>query len=268
MSFVAVAIGGGALIGAIGSGVDGSMQAGASRNAAQLQYQSQQNALDFQKQEWQTQQNNMAPWLQQGQGAVNALGGFLGQAQQGQGPLAPWTGQFTAPTLAQAQNEPGYQFALSQGRDALTNSALASGNGLTGNTGEALQQYGQKFGEQNYQNVYNRAMQQYQQSYNQFEQGQANTFNRYASLAGLGQTAAGQLGSQGQAAAGNFANISLTGGQQIGNSLQIAAYQQASGYAGIASSLGNGLSNYAMWKALNPSYPPGQAPGGPSGDPS
>lgn len=257
MSFVAVAIGGGALVGAIGSGLAANTQAGAAKDAAQLQYQSQQNALDFQKQEWNTQQGNMAPWIQQGQGAVKTLGGLQDQALQGQGPLAPWTGQFQAPTMEQAQNEPGYKFALQQGTGALTNSAAASGNLLTGNTGEALQQYGQNLGEQNYQNVYNRAMQQYQQGYNQFETNQSNTFNRYASLAGLGQTATAQLGSQGQAAAGNVANISLTGGAQIGQQLNNAAAAQASGYVGAGNAIGGGLNNFSQYamlqNLLNPS---------------
>ena len=253
MSFVAVAIGGGAIIGAIGSGLASNAQTGAARSAAQLQYQSQQDALNFQKQVWQQQQGNMAPWIQQGQGAINTLGGLQNQALQGQGPLAPWTGQFQAPTLAQAQNEPGYKFALQQGTNALTNSAAASGNLLTGNTGEALQQYGQQFGEQNYQNVYNRAMQQYQQGYNQYEQNQSNLFNRYASLAGLGQTATGQLGSEGTAAAGNVANISLTGGAQIGQQLNIIGAAQASGYVGGANAIGGAfgsLGQYAMLRNL------------------
>lgn len=250
MSFVAVAIGGGAIIGAVGSGIAGSMQAGAARNAAQLQAQSQKDALDFQKQEFNTQQGNMAPWVQQGQGAINTLGGLQNQALNGQGPLAPWTGQFQAPTMEQAQNEPGYKFALEQGKGALTNSAAASGNLLTGNTGEALQQYGQNLGEENYQNVYNRAMQQYQQGYNQFETNQSNLFNRYASLAGVGQTATAQLGNEGQAAAGNVANISLTGGQQIGQQLNNAAAAQASGYVGGANAIGSGLNNLSQYAML------------------
>jgi hypothetical protein len=250
MSFIAVAIGGGALIGAIGSGIAGSKQAGAAKNAAQLQYQEQQQALDFQKQQWQTQQGNMAPWLKAGQGAVGTLSGLEGQALQGQGPLAPWTGQFQAPSIQQAEQEPGYKFALQQGTNALTNSAAASGNLLTGNTGEALQQYGQNLGQENYQNVYNRAMQQYQLGYNQYQQNQSNLFNRYASLAGLGQTAAGQLGSEGQAAAGNVANISLTGGAQIGQQLNNAAAAQASGYVGAGNAIGSGLNNLGQYAQL------------------
>ena len=250
MSFVAVAIGGGALIGAIGAGVAGSEQAGAAKSAAQLQYQEQQNALDFQKQEWQTQQGNMAPWIQQGQGAINTLGGLQNEALAGQGPLAPWTQQFQAPTSVTEQNDPGYQFRLQQGEGALTNAALASGGGLTGNTGEALQQYGQGFASNEYQNVYNRAMQQYQQGYNQYEQNQSNLFNRYASIAGLGQTATGQLGNQGQAAAGNVANISLTGGAQIGQQMNNAAAAQASGYVGGANALSGGLNNLSQYSML------------------
>jgi hypothetical protein len=250
MSFVAVAIGGGALIGAIGSGIAGSEQAGAAKSAAQLQYQEQQNALDFQKQEWQTQQGNMAPWIQQGQGAINTLGNLQNAGAQGQGPLAPWTQQFQAPTSVTEQNDPGYQFRLQQGEGALTNSALASGGGLTGNTGEALQQYGQGFASNEYQNVYNRAMQQYQQGYNQYENNQSNLFNRYASIAGLGQTATSQLGQQGQAAAGNVANISLTGGAQIGQQMNNAAAAQASGYVGGANAIGGGLNNLSQYSML------------------
>jgi len=238
------------MIGEIFSSIfGGNSQANAARSAQQLEAKYQEDALALQKQEWQQQQGNLAPWIQQGQGAINTLGGLEGQALQGKGPLAPWTGQFQAPTLQQAQQEPGYQFALQQGTGALTNSAAASGNLLTGNTGEALQQYGQKFGEQNYQNVYNRAMQQYQLGYNQFQTNQSNLFNRYASLAGLGQTSAATLGNQGQAAAGNVANINLTGGAQQAQQINNAAYQQASGYGGMASILAGGTNNlmqYAM----------------------
>lgn len=267
-SIAAAGIGAGASLGA------GSMQAGAAKSAAQLQYEEQQQALQFQEQEWNQQQGNLAPWVQQGQKAIGTLGGLQDQALQGQGPLAPWTQQFQAPTAAQAAQYPGYQFGLQQGTAALGNSAAASGNLLTGNTGEALQQYGQQYAQNDYTNVYNQALQQYQQSYNQYENNQSNLFNRYASLAGLGQTSAAQLGTQGQAAAGNVANISLTGGAQIGQQLNNAAAAQASGYVGGANSLAGGLNNlsqYAMLQQLlgqNGQYPPGQQPGSVTGEES
>jgi hypothetical protein len=257
LGVVGAGIGAGASLSAAGT------QADAAQQAAQLQYKSQQDALAFQKQEFQTQQGNLAPFIKAGQGAVSTLSGLQNQALKGGGPLAPWTQQFQAPTGAQAAAEPGYKFALQQGTNALTNSAAASGNLLTGNTGEALQQYGQQFGEQNYQNVYNRALQQYQQSYNQYQQNQGNLFNRYASLAGLGQTATATAGNQGQAAAGNVANISLTGGAQIGQQLNNAAAAQASGYVGAGNAIGGAIGNlgqYAMLQNLIGSGGGGSAP--------
>lgn len=49
------------------------------------------------------------------------------------------------------QNTPGYQFQLAQGTGALQNSAAAQGGLLNGNTGEALQQYGQGLANTTYQ---------------------------------------------------------------------------------------------------------------------
>lgn len=68
---------------------------------------------------------------------------------------------FRAPSFADAQNEPGYQFALGAGTDALNRSAAARGVLRTGGTLKDIIEYGNKFGEQNYGNVYNRAKQTY-----------------------------------------------------------------------------------------------------------
>src|SRR6266403_4835799 len=93
-------IGGSAISGLFGM-AGGKAQASAAKYAANLQAQEQEKALQFQQQQWQTQQGNMAPWIKAGQGAVGTLAGLQDQGLAGQGPLAPWTGQFTAPTLAQ-----------------------------------------------------------------------------------------------------------------------------------------------------------------------
>jgi hypothetical protein len=255
MSFVAIAIGGGALIGAVGAGFAASTQAGAAGNAASLQSQNAQQALQFQEQQWNTQQKNMAPWLQAGQGAVGQLSNLAQNFQ-------PWNQQFQAPTGATEQNDPGYQFRLQQGNQALQNSAAASGNLLTGGTAKAIQQYGQDYASNEYSNVYNRALGQYQQNYNIFEQNQANQFNRLASVAGAGQTAAGQLGQQGQGAANNISNTLLGSGQQIGNSLLNQGAATASGYAGVANAGIGGLSNLAQLSMLGPT---GGIPGIPAG---
>jgi hypothetical protein len=163
--------------------------------------------------------------------------------------MTPWTQKFVPPTAATEQNDPGYQFRLNQGEQALQNSAAARGDLLSGNTLAAAQQYGQDYASNEYSNVYNRALGQYDQSYNIFQQNQANRFNRLAAMSGMGQTAAGQLSSAGTAAAGNIGNILLGSGAQIGGDIQNAAYQTASGYTAGGNAwngaLGN-LGNLAM----------------------
>jgi hypothetical protein len=234
---------GGSVIGAIGSHAAAGAQAGAAKSAAQLQAQSAQNALDFQKQQWQTQQQNEAPWLKAGQGAIGQLSNLASNFQ-------PWTQQFQAPTGATEQNDPGYQFRLQQGNQALQSAAAARGNLLTGGTAKAIQQYGQDYASNEYSNVYNRALGQYQQNYDIFQQNQANQFNRLASVAGMGQTAAGQLGSLGQAASGNVSNVLLGSAGQIGQSLQNQGAATASGYAGIANAAAGGLNNLSQMYQL------------------
>jgi hypothetical protein len=234
---------GGSAIAAHGATQAANTQASAAEQAQQLQAQEAQQALAFQKQQWNTQQANMAPWLKAGQGALGQLSGLM--STPGQGLLEPWTQQFQAPNAATEQNDPGYQFRLQQGQQALQNSAAARGGLLSGNTAQAEQQYGQNYASNEYQNVYNRAMQQYQQNYGIFENNQANTYNRLAGLAGTGQTAATTLGQQGQAAANNVGNISLTSGAQQGQQMNNAAAAMASGYVGGANAWNSALGNTA-----------------------
>lgn len=182
------------------------------------------------------------------QGGTTSIpaGGQIGYGSLLQGFNQP----FVAPTAATEQNDPGYQFRLQQGQQALQNSAAAQGGLLSGNTGQALEQYAQNYASNEYSNVYNRALTEYQQRYNIFQGNQANTFNRLAALAGVGQTTASQLGQLGQQGSANIANINASTGQQVGNSLQNAGAATASGYAGIANSLNGGIGNISQYLML------------------
>ena len=237
---------GGAALAAHGAG----KQADAATQAAELQHEDAQAALDFQKQQYAQEQQNISPWLQAGQGAVSSLSGMLQN-----GGFPDWTQQFQAPTDVTEQNDPGFQFRLAEGQKALERSAAAKGNLLTGGTAKALDRYAQDYASNEYGNVYNRALQQYQLGYNQFQQNQANRFNRYASLAGLGQTAAGQLNSAGQSAANNVSNILLGSGQQIGSDIQNAAAAQASSYNAYANALGGGANNLSQLYLMSKLFP-------------
>jgi hypothetical protein len=72
---------------------------------------------------------------------------------------------FMSPTLDEAKNEPGYQFRLQSGTDALDRSAAARGTLRTGNTLRDIVEYGQNFGEQAYQTMFDRALSAYQAYY-------------------------------------------------------------------------------------------------------
>lgn len=239
-------------IGANAAGNAANTQASAANQAAILQKQEADDALNFQKQQWQTQQQNQAPFLATGTQAANELQGLTNTP--GSGLLTPWTQSFQAPTAAQAAAQPGYQFALSQGTQALDKSAAAQGNLYSGTQGVAQQQYGQQLGQTDYNNVYNQALQQYQTAYNTFNNNQSNEFNRLSALAGGGQTAAAQLGSEGQAAAQNSGNIALTSGAQQGQDLQNAAAAQASGYVGQANAVNGGISGLSNLATELPLY--------------
>ena len=64
---------------------------------------------------------------------------------------------FVAPTMEDAENEPGYAFGRKEGLRALENSAAAQGMARSGGTLKDFIGWGNQFAEQNYGNVYGRA---------------------------------------------------------------------------------------------------------------
>ena len=157
--------------------------------------------------------------------------------------LSPFSEQFSAPTGVTEQNDPGYQFRLKQGMDALQNSAAARGGLLSGGTGRALNDYAQNSASNEYSNVYNRAMQEYLNRYNIFTGNQTNQFNKLADIAGLGQTSAGQLSTAGLQTGNEVGNTLLGTAGQMGNDLNLAGGARASGYVGAANAASGALSN-------------------------
>jgi hypothetical protein len=174
---------------------------------------------------------------------------------------------FTAPTAVDETNDPGYQARMAAQQQALTRAGLASGGAFSGGTVKALQQAGQDYASNEYANVYDRALtgyqtnfgnalnayntnttaalnayntntstglQGYQTRFNAANTNQSNQFNRLAALAGLGQTATGQLASAGQAATNNTTSLLTQGGNVA-----------AAGTLGIGSAINNGIQNTA-----------------------
>jgi len=168
--------------------------------------------------------------------------------------MTPFLTPFQAPTGATESNDPGYQFRLNQGMDALQNSAAARGDLLSGNFAQGAEQLGQDYASNEYGNVYNRALQQYQLAQN----NSTNIFNRLADVSGLGQTSLQQIANSGTAAGGQIGSTLSNTGALMGQDLQNAGAATASGYVGSANayggalgSLGNSASSLAMLPYLS-----------------
>jgi len=132
--------------------------------------------------------------------------------------------------MADFQADPGYDFRMQQGQKALERSAAAGGRFLGGGTLKALTRYGQDFGSQEYGNAFNR-----------FQTNRNTRFNQLAAVAGIGQTANGQLAQLGQQNATTQGN-NLMGAATVGGNAAMA------GAAGWNSALNSGVNNWLTYK--------------------
>jgi hypothetical protein len=259
-------------IGAAGSIIGGIIQGSAAKTAAgqqaaqdqkalALEQANQQQATTYQNQQLAATQQQQQPFLQAGQGALSSLSNLLGvgsgTGQAGYGSLLQGYGSFQAPTAAQAEAQPGYQFQLQQGENALQNSAAARGSLLSGATAAGLQQYGQQAAQTDYQQVYNNQLSAYQNNFNTFQANQANEYNRLSGLTSTGQNAANTLASAQQAAAQNTGNILTQQSQiqgstlgNIGNAQAAGTIGQANAYSGALGSVSNLASQGAVLNYL------------------
>jgi hypothetical protein len=130
---------------------------------------------------------NRKQWLT-GDASGGSSGGSLGMLGQGFGGLVePFTGQFSAPTAAQAEAQPGYQFARDQGLQAIDRSAAAKGTLLTGGNLKDLATFAGGTASQNYNNVFNQGLQSFQTNRDTFYHNQDSPFNKYFNVAQLGK---------------------------------------------------------------------------------
>ena len=104
-----------------------------------------------------------------GAGGGGGGGGFGGPGDKPLFNFAPVPGftppDFNRPSATDAFNEPGYQFRLQSGSDALQRSAAAKGLLRTGGTLKDITEYGQNFASNEYGNVFNRALSAYDRKY-------------------------------------------------------------------------------------------------------
>lgn len=240
---VAAAIVGSAAVGAISSNRASNAQQGAANQANDTNRAS----LEEQRRQYDLARSDQAPYREAGYNALSMLNKGIGEG-----------GEFTK-TFGQTdfQGDPGYQFRLTQGQQALDRSAAARGGLQSGAALKAAARYGQDFASNEYGNAYNR-----------FVQDQTNRYNRLAGVAGTGQQAVNNTTAAGQNYANSVAGINNNIAQnQIG-----AGNAQASSYIGGANALAGGVGQYMNYQnsqnylnALNSNrgyyVPPGNAGG-------
>lgn len=102
-----------------------------------------------------------------GGGGVSGFGDLGGRPTFNFGNVPEFTPpDFKVPTWQEVQaNDPGYQFRLKGGTDALERSAAARGTLRTGGTLKDIVDYGQNYSTQEYGNAFNRAKDAYQLQY-------------------------------------------------------------------------------------------------------
>lgn len=222
----------GAIINAVAGDRAANTQANAATSAANTQADANRYATDIQKQMFDKQIELQEPWRQAG---VNALTKMRG------GDYSP------VPTFAFNYNQntdPGTQFRLQQGLNAMNATAAARGGLISGNALKAGQDYGQAQGSQEYQNAFNRYLKSYDAGVNQ-----ANTmYNRSASLAGVGQTATNNLSGAASQYGANAANLASATGTAQGNAILAGGNARASAYQGYGTAAGQMLGGiYNQW---------------------
>lgn len=208
MSFISNIVGG--LLGASAASKAANAGVTGAQQAQQLEKENQTNAITAQNTALSNVTAAEQPYQTLGSTSANHLSDLLSKG-------------FQAPTLAEAEQTPGFQFNLETGTNAIDENAAATGTLMSGNTGVALQKFGQGLAENTYQQDYQNALNTYMA-----------TVNPLQTAVNTGLSSTGQLAQTNLGVAGNTANIDLTAAQQQAQQINNAAAARASGYLGEA----------------------------------
>lgn len=201
----------------------------ASRSAANTQADAANHAADLQQQNLAQTRESLQPFVNTGYEAQGALRNLLGLgAPTDSGTYGSLMQPFDAKAFEQWK-DPGYQFQLQQGQQALQNSQAAQNGVLSGGALKDLIGFNQGMANNAYQNAFGRYMSQ-----------NDATYNRLSSLLGIGENAAAGLGNTGAQVMSN-----------VGNTLTSGAAARAAGQIGSANAFTGGINNGMGYYMLN-----------------
>lgn len=201
------------------------------QNAQNAQTQASDAANQVQQTQWQKEQANIAPYLASGTQNLATLNSSMPDL----------TRKFT---MQDFQQDPGYQFQLSQGLGAIDRSAAAKG--MLNSTGTQQNATGYAEGMANTD---------YQQALMNFQNNQSQRYNMLSGLANMGVQATGMA----NASNANYAN-------QFSNNLIGAGNARAAGAIGEGNAISGGIAGltngYQQSQMMNMIYPQGGSPNG------
>jgi hypothetical protein len=179
-------VAGAAVVAGVGGALIGSH---AASSAADSQAQGTANGIAENARQFDVTQANQAPYLAAGKTALGTL------ASENDTPL----------DQSKVQMDPGYQFGLTQGQQAIDRKTAAGGGRISGAALKSAAQYGTDYATTGYSAAYGRA-----------NQARTDRLNRLAALAGVGQTATQNIGALGAQTAGANSALMVAAGNNAG----------------------------------------------------
>ena len=188
------------VVGAIGGALIASDATG---DAADSQARSTQASIDEQRRQYDLTRGDYAPYRAAGVRALSQLQSDIGRL----------------PTSREVMADPGYQFGLDQGQQAINRKTAAAGGRVSGAALKAAAQYGTNYATAGYGAAYQRRQ---------------DRLNRLAAIAGIGQSSTGGTA---QAGANSSNAISAALGSQ-GDAAGAAALARGNIWGNAANALG------------------------------
>ena len=228
-------VAGAVAVGTIGGAIISSQ---AAKSAASTQAAAADRATAAQQAGLDEQMAISAPYVDKGTAAMNRLAAMTE-------PGGRLTQDFAYDPFNYDQNtDPGTQFRLQQGLNAMNATAAARGGLISGNALKAGQDYGQAQGSQEYGAAFNRYLSNYANAQNTFQMNRNNLTDPLKFLTGIGQGAAA-----GQAAnIGNFANASAANTMGAANATAAGQIGSANAYT---NAVGQGINAYQTNQLIN-----------------
>lgn len=243
-------MGGGMLAGNLisGFGAQGAArtQAAGAQNASILSALMQQQGIDAAKQMFGQAKETLSPYTGAGSDALKLLMGYVqgtGAQQAGIGGGGANLLSTFAPTMAQLEQTPGYQWTKQQTLGAMTNAGAAKGLGASGNLLQGLGQAATGLASTTFNDQLKNYMAQNLQAYNML-MGPSQ----------LGATAAGQVAQAATGLGGQMIGAYTNMGNTLGAGTMGSANALAGGQQALSSAVGSGVSNAASLPMLAQLY--------------